>query len=430
MAVKISSEGKAASLYLIQIQYLDEQLERCQQKCEELEEQNTVLSAQYSALEKDKKDTTEYLKRCLAAKEKKVEEQTEQLESQRWAAVLDNEALKLQHSREMEEQQGRVSELDSESRMYVVRFEEEKEQLKRLVLELVDTEPLEKQLVCQREEQEAAVHTLKEQIHLNREKLIEMLKNSVDDWVQLKSHAVLQEELGAQSIALAERLQFLLEENVVLQEEIDNLRGREREIDMEIKEIKEELSKIIDESATCSKELVQLPKKNHELRVEIKICIDDYQHILSREEDLRKRLASESKKWDGRAAEVDQLKAELQRERSRERLLEGVTQEAAIILRHILTVKTQSQDPNEPSDTQWKARRLLEVLESAAPTGPDSTLNESPERSSRGRKPQTPDPKPARRKKSSSVDPSAPDPPPEAGAEMKVSVSLFLLLDL
>lgn len=43
-----------------------------------------------------------------------------------------------------------------------------------------------------------------------------------------------------------------------------------------------------------------------------------------------------------KAGEVDQLVAEIQMERNRQRQLERVMQEAAIILRHILTVKTHS----------------------------------------------------------------------------------------
>lgn len=97
------------------IQVLVSLLYRSQLKCDELEEQNRDLFSQYSALEKDKKDITDYLKRSVAVKEKKVDELEEQLESQRRAAERDREALNLQQNQQMQKLQEQISKLNSQS---------------------------------------------------------------------------------------------------------------------------------------------------------------------------------------------------------------------------------------------------------------------------------------------------------------------------
>ncbi|KAM7391043.1 hypothetical protein PAMP_021760 [Pampus punctatissimus] len=99
MSDVISSDDKEKSLYLKQIGYLDEQLERCQLKCDELVKQNNSLVSQCSSLKTDKKDVTEYLKHSLAAKQKEVEEVLEQLKE----AEEDSEALKMQLQEQMDE---------------------------------------------------------------------------------------------------------------------------------------------------------------------------------------------------------------------------------------------------------------------------------------------------------------------------------------
>ncbi|XP_038590772.1 autophagy-related protein 11-like, partial [Micropterus salmoides] len=169
MADVIGSDNKELSLYLIQIQYLDEQLERCQLKCDELQKQNKDLLSQYRVLEKDNKDTTEHLKRSLVAKEKKVDELTERLESQLQAVEQHRKALNLQHSQQIQQLQDQFNKLNSESEMQVAKFKElqgQKEQLMQRMQQLSDMESLKKQLVIQKEEHEAAIHSLKKEAEL------------------------------------------------------------------------------------------------------------------------------------------------------------------------------------------------------------------------------------------------------------------------
>lgn len=70
---------------------------------------------QHSALEKEKKDIVEYLKRSLLEKEDEVEELSERLESQQQAADKDSDALQLQHSQLTQELQDQIEELTKEN---------------------------------------------------------------------------------------------------------------------------------------------------------------------------------------------------------------------------------------------------------------------------------------------------------------------------
>lgn len=73
------------------------------------------MLSQCSALEKDKKDITDYLKRSLAAKEKKVDELAKNLESQQMSAKHDREALNLQHSQQKQKLLDQINNLNSQS---------------------------------------------------------------------------------------------------------------------------------------------------------------------------------------------------------------------------------------------------------------------------------------------------------------------------
>ncbi|XP_028433773.1 cilia- and flagella-associated protein 157 isoform X2 [Perca flavescens] len=305
------------SLYLTQIQYLEEQLERCQLKYDELEKQNKDLAPNYSALEKDKKDTTESLKRSAAVKQKRIEELAEQLKTQQQTDQQDREELQLQHSQQKKELQDRINGLHSVSRTMVKKFEEQQEleeQLKQLMQEQSNIESMKKQLLDQREEHTAAIDSLMNELELEREKVIVEGQQAVDRCVEKKASKILRNERALHS----ERLQQL----------------------QEIKQLKEK----------CQK-----------LRVDLKDRDAACKSMLTKKEDLCKRLDSVDKDRRQKTAEADQLKVELQREKSRRRQIKNVIQEAGITLSHILT------ELDKPSETEWKILRLLEILESTAP---------------------------------------------------------------
>uniref|UniRef100_H2UT99 Cilia- and flagella-associated protein 157 n=1 Tax=Takifugu rubripes TaxID=31033 RepID=H2UT99_TAKRU len=152
------SDDKEKTLYLIQIRYLNEKLERCQLKCEQLEGKNKDLTTRCSLLENEKKDIVEYLKSALLEKEEEVDELTERLERQRQAAQEDRDAQEMLHNRLMQELQHQVTELTTENETLDGRlsdleeFQRDKDQLR---FKMATTE---KQLVSQEEEHQAALH--------------------------------------------------------------------------------------------------------------------------------------------------------------------------------------------------------------------------------------------------------------------------------
>ncbi|XP_078105817.1 uncharacterized protein LOC144517605 [Sander vitreus] len=373
MADVIGSEDKEKSLYLIQIQYLDEQLERCQLQCDELEQQNKDLASQYSALEKDKQDITDYLKHAVLGKDKEAEELAARLETQQRIGQQDREARKLQQSQEVQELQDQIDELTSESRVLVAKFEEQQEleeQLEQLLQQQSDMEFLRKQLVSENEEHDAAIENLKNDAESERNKMFEVRWGTLEVCVRKKASLIIQEE-RAQHRELREKVDELLDRNTELWSEKNELRDQEDFLLFQLDNMKEDIDSVSKKSFTSKKEVEQLTKTCQQLRAQLKSCSAAYESTLTKKEAFRQRLASVSAKCHQKTAQAGQLRAELQRESSMRRRLEAIVQEAVLILSHILT------DSEKASETQWK--RLQEILESPFPQGPGSTPEEEPQ---------------------------------------------------
>ncbi|XP_035533056.1 cilia- and flagella-associated protein 157-like [Morone saxatilis] len=384
MGDEISPEEREKSLYVTQIRHLDEQLKRCQLKCDELEKQNKDLASQYSVLEEDKKDITEYLKYAVATKEKEVNELTERLESQQQADKQHREALKMQHSQQRQELQERFDELNSLS----TKQEEHNEQIMQLMQQLSKKQSLEKQLVSQKKEHEAAICIMRTDAAFERDKLSNEIQNKVDSIINTKASDIIQKE-RAQRSEWVEQFQLLLNENVDLWEERYTLEAKQGVILCEIGLVREDINSDAMESFIYKREVGNQTNKRQQLEGNLKGCSAAHKRTLAREEELSKELASASEECRQKSAEASQLGAELQWERSRRRELEGIIWEAVVILRHIM------EDSEKASNTQRKKKRLLEVLEKAAPKETGPTLKISIEESSQGQTPQTTDPKTA-----------------------------------
>lgn len=89
---------------------------RYQLKCSELEKQKKLFDFQYEALEAEKKDITDYLKRSLLEKEDEVEELLERLESLRQATDQERDSLQLKQDQMRQEHQEEIVELTRENR--------------------------------------------------------------------------------------------------------------------------------------------------------------------------------------------------------------------------------------------------------------------------------------------------------------------------
>ncbi|TNN48686.1 hypothetical protein EYF80_041104 [Liparis tanakae] len=104
------SEDREKELYLLQARHLSEQLERYQLESDHQERRQKELISRYAALEKEKSDIVDFLKRSVLEKEVEAEELTEQLESQQRVAGEQEAALRLQLEELREELRGRVVE--------------------------------------------------------------------------------------------------------------------------------------------------------------------------------------------------------------------------------------------------------------------------------------------------------------------------------
>ncbi|XP_029295809.1 LOW QUALITY PROTEIN: cilia- and flagella-associated protein 157-like [Cottoperca gobio] len=370
MADIIGSEDREKSLYCIQIRYLDEQLERRQLECDELTKQNKNLASLYIALEIDHKDINVYLKSCVVAKEKEVDELAERLQSQQQAAEQDRETLQLQHSQQLQE---KIHELSSENSMLAIeetkQHQEPEEQLVQLMQQQSEMESLKKQLVSQREEHKAAIDSLKTEAESRRQKMSEEMQSRADNYIEAETSNIIQER--AEHSEVREKVQVLLNKNMVLRNEKRDLRDQ-NEVLCLMDNRKKKINMVTQKILKSKKEVEQLTKKCQQVKV--KHGSTTYKSLLAEKEALRQRLVSASEECHQKTAEADSLRVELQRESSRRRQLEGIMQEAVSILSHILTV---------PEKTE--RQRLLELLQSAAPRGAGST----PEESSPGPRPQT-----------------------------------------
>ncbi|XP_032370898.1 cilia- and flagella-associated protein 157 [Etheostoma spectabile] len=382
-ADKTGSDDKERDLYLTQIRYLNEQLERYQPKCDQLERQKNDLNFQYSALEKEKKDIVEYLKRSLIKKEDEVDELTELLESQRQAADNDRDSLQLQHSLLRQELQDRIEELNAENTTLVMRlanleeFQKQKEQLTS------NMESLEKQLANQNEEHKAAIHSLEMKALLEKTRLEKEMESHVAAMAAEVQHLVDQKLPETTRLALQEnsevkaQISQLSEQTRVLMEENSALRDRKSRLSVDVDILEKMLSEMSRKSCIRKKVVEQLTEKCQQLQAELKDCKRELEQlqtkhtgVLAEMEALRQDRTSLSEQCSENRAKVSGQEAELQQERKRRSRMKSIMQEAAITLRQALMDAPTDHVSEGDSVVQWKQlmEKLLVVLDRPTPT--------------------------------------------------------------
>ncbi|XP_026199630.1 cilia- and flagella-associated protein 157-like [Anabas testudineus] len=377
------SEDREKSLYLTQIRYLDEQLERCQLKCDKLQKQNKDLVSLYRALEQEKNDITEYLKYSEAAKEKEGDELVVKLEKLQQAAERDREALELQHSQEQQELQEQRDKLDSvvTGQGEVLKEQEEQtQQLTELLQQWPAVELLEKQLVCLHDQHEAAFQSLKMEALLERTKLMEERRSTVDASIKKKIWKIVQEERAQHSEQL-KKLQTLLKKNMKLWEQKKEMLDTKWSLCHMMDQMRDSIHRFNQEASNCKEEMEQLRMKLDQMKEELEDCSFTDKCLQQEEQTQRLLLTSASDESNQKTAEVAQFRAELQMETGRRKKLEDDVQKAVRILRHIL------KDSENLSEKEML--NLLEILESTVPQGIDSAPQGSLEKSSEGQKPGT-----------------------------------------
>uniref|UniRef100_A0A3P8NPF2 Cilia- and flagella-associated protein 157 n=1 Tax=Astatotilapia calliptera TaxID=8154 RepID=A0A3P8NPF2_ASTCA len=332
-AEKSGSADKEKDLYLTQIAYLTDELERYQLKCDDLVRQRKDLLTQRSTLEQENRDTIAYLKRSLLEKEDEVGELSQRLQNQLQASDQERDALQLRHSRERQELQNRIDELIKENTALAERFasleafQGQKEEM------MSSLESLEKQLASQKEEHKDDIHSLEMKALLEKRRLEREMESHaaamaaevqllVDQKVPEMTRLALQEnaEVKARVGQLSEQVQILMEENAAL-------RGCKSQLSMDVENLEEMLrdtSLIHSKSISNSLHQVveQLTEKCQQLQVEQKDCRQRLEQLQTEHAGaLGKMEALRSKFTLKNRAQISRLEAELQQERRRRKIL-------------------------------------------------------------------------------------------------------------
>ncbi|TNN52408.1 hypothetical protein EYF80_037368 [Liparis tanakae] len=313
----IGSEVNERSLYLVQIKYLEEQLERCQQTYDELDDRD--LRSRYDELERDKKESTGHPKRLVDAKERKEEELSRRLLAQPAAAAHAQRALRLQQSLELQGLQQRLDGLLSESctrAAECLKQQELKEQQTQLKQQNLDAEIRTRRLARDIEELEAAIEVLKT-TEAEPNRAIEILKDIIDKSRGRGTSQILREDRAITGKQI-DCLHFLLDGQVTLPRQRDALQDQNRELRLQINRLSAVRKRGVKERITCDK-----------LKAELDARSSAHSSMLARTDALRQLAALES-------------------EESRQRA---------------------DEEEEEVSVTEGKIKRLLEILESSAIPG-------------------------------------------------------------
>ncbi|XP_054630759.1 myosin heavy chain, cardiac muscle isoform-like isoform X1 [Dunckerocampus dactyliophorus] len=231
MAEEVADLLDTDKLYLTQIRHLEDELDKCQAKCSDLETQVLDLMLEQRALRKDKDDVTRYLKRALDTKDKKVEMLMEQVERQQEAAEQDKETME-QLNKQLEQLEDRITQLNAEIDMQAGQLETQAGQLVAL----------EEKLVLQKKQQEAAIQKLKEEAQRDKTNMIAETMKNMEVVFEDKMSKMLEEE-RAQNSEKMKQLQMMLLENTTLWQEKDVMAKRELELSCEVSRLEDELTK-------------------------------------------------------------------------------------------------------------------------------------------------------------------------------------------
>uniref|UniRef100_A0A3Q2V521 Cilia- and flagella-associated protein 157 n=1 Tax=Haplochromis burtoni TaxID=8153 RepID=A0A3Q2V521_HAPBU len=349
-AEKSGSADKEKDLYLTQIAYLTDELERYQLKCDDLVRQRKDLLTQRSTLEQENRDTIAYLKRSLLEKEDEVGELSQRLQNQLQASDQERDALQLRHSRERQELQNRIDELIKENTALgkkrfasLEAFQGQKEEM------MSSLESLEKQLASQKEEHKDDIHSLEMKALLEKRRLEREMESHaaamaaevqllVDQKVPETTRLALQEnaEVKARVGQLSEQVQILMEENAAL-------RGCKSQLRIHSKSIPNSLHQVVEQ---LTEKCQQLQAEQKDCRQRLEQLQTEHAGALGKMEALRSKFTLKNR------AQVSRLEAELQQERRRRSRMKNIIQEAAVALRQALMMVCK----------YLTGRRLTEIL--------------------------------------------------------------------
>ncbi|XP_068460400.1 cilia- and flagella-associated protein 157-like [Clinocottus analis] len=359
-------EDKEKTIYLVQIQHLDRQLESLQLRCDGLQQQNQDLVLGCGALATDQKDICEFLQHSL---QPDLQLQLLQ-EKRRQAAAQEHRALDQLLGGQLQELQDRVQQLEAETATRAALFEEQQQELEEqeqrlhlLTEQQSGMQREEEALLHQQEALQAALRLQEETLSMEASASQTQVRIQDQDQVQV---LVLEER--ARQVQHLEAFQTLLAQNEALWTKKAALKEQQVELLHQGGVLREDRQAIRHKNHTHNTELENLSRRSLKLKEKLNDCSSAHEPLLEEEETLRQLLTVASKERRQKAAEADRLRAELQRERSGSRRLEAGVQEAVAVLGHIL------EDSEKTFRTEGE--RLLEILQSSAILSLGSTPEE------------------------------------------------------
>ncbi|KAI4819929.1 hypothetical protein KUCAC02_027930 [Chaenocephalus aceratus] len=340
MADRISSEERQNMLLRKQVKHMEEELK--------------------SMMEGDTKDIAEHVERCIAAGEKELEEKAQRAQRQQVGAEENLEVLKLKHQQELQEMHEQVQELSTEVLGADIAKHEDLEVLeKQLVQEVSEIVSESDSLKKQGTEQEAAISNLKVEVMEEKERREVEAWRRVDSDVEAEVANIVQKERAEHS-KLRDKVNAILnrcipvwKENFETRKQVDHL-CRETDIMRKSNDVVNQ--KNLNDR---KKEVEPLMKMCQSLKVELKQFSTTSESFLAEEKLLRCNQTSNQQETE----DPEQLRAKILGASRRRRRLEGVSQEAIIVLRQIMKGKS--------STAQYES--LLEILQRSAPSNEGST---------------------------------------------------------
>nr|XP_040025813.1 LOW QUALITY PROTEIN: cilia- and flagella-associated protein 157-like [Gasterosteus aculeatus aculeatus] len=370
----IDSDDKEKWIYSMQIKYLDQQLERLQLRCDELEQPNKDLASGCVAMTTDKATSPGTLK--IGEAQMELVELAELAERRSAASDRQTEALKLQHSRRETELRDRINEQNSDNTKLAAALPEQ------LTEQQCDAEAVKEKLVCQREELELTWFTLKRDAALAWQKKLQEWRPTKEEQMEEIQNVVRKER--AQHPELRQKVRVLVEEDGALLKEVIQL--QQSPVESQAEDPQRQAEALRGRSLACRKELEEMRKTSHRLKVQLQDGGTTNERLQVEEDGLRHLVTSDTEEERQRTSEAEDLRADLRRGRSIWRSLEAVLQEAAVLLSHTLENSARTSSYRE------EMLSLREILQSAAPQGPGPTLEEFHRGQRSQTRTQTPDP--------------------------------------
>ncbi|XP_054895432.1 cilia- and flagella-associated protein 157-like isoform X2 [Poeciliopsis prolifica] len=354
--------AREKSLFLTQISFLDEQLEKFQLQCDELKEQKKDIVLKSGALQKDTNDILEYLQHYLSVLEKDEEELKAKVERQLQGDRHKTQSLEQLLSAERQELQDTLDQLSSDRDNQAARIEDQRLQLIEQERKIDMQKTLDKELTFLERHHAAEINKM----YLEKREIIDEMKQNVMNSIRQRVKAMIQEETVEHQRLRADVESLSLQSLVLLwrkKAEHDRVKSLSR---TSIK-IRVMIHKMNQKINVLRKESVKLRRRCKLLSGHINELQNSRESLLAYQEAYRSCLLSGSEECRQKSSAVALLLERLQKERSRRRNLEGDLKRAVSVLTAIAT------DSEKIPGSQPRLQNLLRLMDTREPQDADRT---------------------------------------------------------